>query len=390
MQTVAQAWLVLKLTGSGTALGFVVALQILPVLLLGPFGGVVADRMPKRRLLLITQVSFGLLALLLGVLTATDVVTLWMVYVVAFSFGCVTALDNPTRQTFVLEMVGREHLANAVTLNTVNINMARVIGPALAGLIIGIIGIAPCFFLNAASYVAVIVALLMMNVRELRALPAQPRTKGQLREGLRYVWSEPRLRTPLVMMAVVGTLAYEFQVILPLVAKYTFGGDAATYGIMTGAMGVGAVIGGLFTASRQRTGDGPLIKATLVFGALIIAAATMPTLPLMILLLVGVGAGSVTFLARANSTMQLRTNPVFQGRVMALWAVAFLGTTPIGGPIIGWIGQNIGPRWGMVVGGTATVLAGVWGFYALGLRSTRLDTKTRLVATIEAAELPAG
>ena len=390
MQTVAQAWLVLKLTGSGTALGFVVALQFLPVLLLGPWGGVLADRMPKRRLLLITQVAFGLLALLLAVLTATDVVTLWMVYAVAFCFGCVTALDNPARQTFVLEMVGREHLANAVTLNTVNINMARVIGPALAGVIIGLIGIAPCFFLNAASYVAVIVALLMMTVSELRALPSQPRSKGQLREGFRYVWSEPRLRTPLVMMAVVGTLAYEFQVILPLVARYTFGGDAATYGIMTGAMGVGAVIGGLFTASRQRTGDGPLIKATLVFGGLIIVAAVMPSLPLMVLLLVGVGAGSVTFLARANSTMQLRTDPVFQGRVMALWAVAFLGTTPIGGPIIGWIGQNIGPRWGMVVGGTATVLAGVWGFYALGLRSTRLDKKTRLVAAIEAAELPAG
>ncbi len=390
MQTVAQAWLVLKLTGSGTALGFVVALQFLPVLMFGPFGGVIADRVPKRRLLLITQVCFGLLALLLGILTATDVVTLWMVYAVAFCFGCVTALDNPARQTFVLEMVGREHLPNAVTLNTVNINMARVIGPALAGLIIGLIGIAPCFFLNAASYVAVVAALLMMNVGELRPLPAQPRAKGQLREGFHYVWSTPRLRTPLVMMAIVGTLAYEFQVILPLVAKYTFGGDAATYGIMTGAMGVGAVIGGLFTASRQRTGDGPLIKATVVFGALIVIAAIMPTLPMMIVLLVGVGAGSVTFLARANSTMQLRTDPVFQGRVMALWAVAFLGTTPIGGPIIGWIGQNIGPRWGMVVGGTATLLAALWGWYALGLHSVRLDKKTRLVAATQAAELPVG
>ena len=268
MQTVAQAWLVLKITGSGTALGFVVALQFLPVLLFGPWGGVIADRMPKRRLLLITQVAFGLLALLLGTLTATGVVTLWMVYVVALCFGMVTALDNPARQTFVLEMVGREHLPNAVMLNTVNINMARVIGPALAGLIIAIIGIAPCFFLNAASYVAVIVALLMMTVSELRPLPEQPRAKGQLREGFAYVWSSPKLRTPLLMMAIVGTLAYEFQVILPLVAKYTFGGGAATYGIMTGAMGLGAVIGGLFTASRQQTGDGPLIKATLVFGAL--------------------------------------------------------------------------------------------------------------------------
>ena len=284
MQTVAQAWLVLKITGSGTALGFVVALQFLPVLLFGPWGGVIADRMPKRRLLLFTSVAFGLLALLLGTLTATGVVTLWMVYVVALCFGMVTALDNPARQTFVLEMVGREHLPNAVMLNTVNINMARVIGPALAGLIIAIIGIAPCFFLNAASYVAVIVALLMMTVSELRPLPEQPRAKGQLREGFAYVWSNPKLRTPLLMMAIVGTLAYEFQVILPLVAKYTFGGGAATYGIMTGAMGLGAVIGGLFTASRQQTGDGPLIKATLVFGALIIVAALMPSLATMVAL----------------------------------------------------------------------------------------------------------
>ncbi len=390
MQTVAQAWLVLKITGSGTALGFVVALQFLPVLVLGPWGGVLADRMPKRRLLLITQVAFGLLALLLGILTATNVVTLWMVYAVALCFGCVTALDNPARQTFVLEMVGREHLANAVTLNTVNINMARVIGPALAGLIIAVIGIALCFLLNAVSYIAVIIALLMMNKSELRPAPPQARAKGQLRDGFRYVWSTPKLRTPLVMMAIVGTLAYEFQVILPLVAKYTFGGDAATYGIMTGAMGVGAVVGGLFTASRQRTGDGPLIQATLVFGALILVAAIMPSLPLMVLLLVGVGAGSVTFLARANSTMQLRTDPVFQGRVMALWAVAFLGTTPIGGPIIGWIGQNIGPRWGMVVGGTATLLAGVWGWHALGTRAARASKTTSLVATAQAAEVSAG
>jgi MFS family permease len=390
MQTVAQAWLVLKITGSGTALGFVVALQFLPVLVLGPWGGVLADRMPKRRLLLITQVAFGLLALLLGILTATNVVTLWMVYAVALCFGCVTALDNPARQTFVLEMVGREHLANAVTLNTVNINMARVIGPALAGLIIAVIGIALCFLLNAVSYIAVIIALLMMNKSELRPAPPQARAKGQLRDGFRYVWSTPKLRTPLVMMAIVGTLAYEFQVILPLVAKYTFGGDAATYGIMTGAMGVGAVVGGLFTASRQRTGDGPLIQATLVFGALILVAAIMPSLPLMVLLLVGVGAGSVTFLARANSTMQLRTDPVFQGRVMALWAVAFLGTTPIGGPIIGWIGQNIGPRWGMVVGGTATLFAGVWGWHALGTRAAGASKTTSLVATAQAAEVSAG
>ena len=311
MQTVAQAWLVLELTGSGTSLGLVVALQFLPVLLFAPFGGLMADRFPKRRVLLITQVAFGLVALTLGILTATHVVELWMVYLCAFAFGCITALDNPARQTFVMEMVGREHLHNAVTLNTVNINMARVIGPAVAGLLIGLIGIAPCFFVNAASYVAVIVALLMMDVTLLHIAPAQARAKGQVRDGFRYVWSNPKLRTPLVIMAVVGTLAYEFQVNLPLIARDTFGGDAATYGIMTGAMGVGAVIGGLFTASRSRTGDGPLIRSTLVFGAVIVTASLMPTLPSMIALLVVVGAGSVTFstIRTSRSSRSATLNP---------------------------------------------------------------------------------
>ncbi len=192
-------------------------------------------------------------------------------------------------------------------------------------------------------------------------------------------------------MAVVGTLAYEFQVNLPLIARDTFHGDAATYGIMTGAMGVGAVIGGLFTASRARTGDGPLIRSTLLFGVVIVAAALMPTLPSMIALLIVVGAGSVTFLTVANSTMQLRADEAFRGRVMALWAVAFLGTTPFGGPIIGWIGENVGPRWGMVVGGIATVLAGLWGMWALGTRAADRESKrTALVAAAQTAEMPAG
>ena len=391
MQTVAQAWLVLKITGSGTALGFVVALQFLPVLVLGPWGGVLADRMPKRRLLLITQVAFGLLALLLGILTATNVVTLWMVYAVALCFGCVTALDNPARQTFVLEMVGREHLANAVTLNTVNINMARVIGPALAGLIIAVIGIALCFLLNAVSYIAVIIALLMMNKSELRPAPPQARAKGQLRDGFRYVWSTPKLRTPLVMMAIVGTLAYEFQVILPLVAKYTFGGDAATYGIMTGAMGVGAVVGGLFTASRQRTGDGPLIQATLVFGALILVAAIMPSLPLMVLLLVGVGAGSVTFLAvgELDDAAAHRSGVPGSGDgavgSSCSWARprsavrSSDGSARTSGPAGGW--SSAAPRRSSPVCGVGT---------RLGTRTARASKTTSLVATAQAAEVSAG
>ena len=229
MQTVGQAWLVLKLTGSGTALGLVIALQFLPVLILGPFGGVLVDRLPKRRVLFITQLASALPALILGVLVSTNTVQLWQVYVLAACLGLVATVDNPIRQTFVLEMVGPENLSNAVTLNSVMLNAARIIGPAIAGLLIATVGLAACFYINAASYLAVLVALGLMKVGELTVLPPTKRAKGQLREGFRYVWSTPVLRDSLTMMAIVGTLSYEFQVLLPLLAKYTFHGTAATY-----------------------------------------------------------------------------------------------------------------------------------------------------------------
>ena len=389
MQTVAQAWLVLKITGSGTALGFVVALQFLPVLLFGPWGGVIADRMPKRRLLLFTSVAFGLLALLLGTLTATGVVTLWMVYVVALCFGMVTALDNPARQTFVLEMVGREHLPNAVMLNTVNINMARVIGPALAGLIIAIIGIAPCFFLNAASYVAVIVALLMMTVSELRPLPEQPRAKGQLREGFAYVWSNPKLRTPLLMMAIVGTLAYEFQVILPLVAKYTFGGGAADLRDHDRCDGSGRrdrrPLHRVSPADWRRAphqGDARVRRAHHRRG-------------------VDAEPGDDGRAARRRRRRQRHVPRSCQLDDAAARRSRVPGSShgALGGRVPRhdtdrradhrWIGQNIGPRWGMVVGGIATLFVGVWGWYALGMRSAGVSETTTLVAAVE-RPLPAG
>jgi MFS family permease len=361
MQTVGQAWLVLKLTGSGTALGLVIALQFLPVLILGPFGGVLVDRLPKRRVLFITQLASAVPALILGVLVSTGSVRLWQVYVLAACLGLVATVDNPTRQTFVLEMVGPENLSNAVTLNSVMLNGARIIGPALAGLLIATVGLAACFYLNAASYLAVLVALAMMDTAQLNVVARTARARGQLREGFRYVWAAPVLRDSLVMMAIVGTLSYEFQVILPLVAKYTFHGNAATYSALTASMGAGAVVGGLLTASRRHRGPLALVKATLLLGAVILIAAAAPTLTLEMAALVAVGAASITFLSLGTTVLQLEAAPEMRGRVMGLWAVAFIGSTPVGGPIIGFIGEHLGPRIGLVVGGGAAVVAGAIG-----------------------------
>jgi MFS family permease len=376
MQGVAQAWLVLKLTGSGTALGLVTALQFLPVLLFGPLGGLVADRFEKRKVLYGTQTVAGLLALTLGLLVMTDVVQLWMVFALAAGLGFVNTVDNPTRQTFILEMVGPAELTNAVSLNSVMVNLARVIGPAVAATLIATVGLATCFLANSASYVAVLVGLALMRSADLRPTPPQPRKKGQVREGLRYVRRTPELLSPLLMMAVIGTLAYEFQVILPLVAKFTFHGGAGTYGVMSSCMGAGAVVGGLVTASRQKRTPTMLARAALVFGAAILAAAVAPTLAVELVVLVVIGATSITFLALGNTTLQLATVPEMRGRVMALWTVAFLGSTPVGGPIIGWIGEHVGPRWGLSVGGTAAILAGGLAYRSLARIQPRTEART--------------
>ena len=376
MQTVAQGWLVFQLTGSGTSIGFVTACQFIPVLFLGPLGGVIVDRLDTRRILVCTQTAAGMLALALGVLTITNTVQIWMVYALAIGLGCVTVVDNPARQTFVLELVGPNLLSNAITLNSVNLNLARVIGPSIAAITIALVGIGPCFIVNAASYLAVIAALLLMHPADFHPKVVAPRAKGQVREGLRYVWRTPSLRTPLLMMALIGTLAYEFQVILPIMAKYTFGGDAGTYGVMTAAMGSGAVVGGLATASRDRNGLDALVRVAVVFGACIALLAVSPTLPVALLALVAVGAASITFLAVANTTIQLTADPGLRGRVMALWTVAFLGTTPVGGPIIGFIGENLGARWGL-----ATASASCFGAAAFGAWHTLVRHRGATVAS---------
>jgi MFS family permease len=369
MQSVAQGWLVLELTGSGTAIGLVLALQFLPVLFFGPLGGVIADRFDKRHILLVTQAAAGTLATTLGLLVLSDVVRLWMVYVLATGLGFVNLVDNPTRQTFIFEMVGPHQLTNAVSLHSVLVNVARVVGPAVAGALILTLGMAPCFLINGASYLAVIIALAAMRVTELRPGPRQPRRRGQLREGLRYVRTTPALFTPLLMMAVIGTLTYEFQVILPLLARFTFGGDAGTYSTMTACMGAGAVVGGLLTAAAGRRRPTALALAAIAFGAVQIAAAWAPHLWVALGLLVLVGAASISFLSLGNATLQLASAPEMRGRVMALWAVAFMGTTPVGGPLIGWIAERLGPRYGLGIGGLAALLSGLLAYRILARRA---------------------
>jgi MFS family permease len=357
MQSVAQTWLVFTLTHSSTAIGFVLALQTLPVLVLGAYAGVIADRVDKRRLMIVLQSFMGVQALVLGLLTVTHSVHFWELCVLASVLGLNNTFENPSRQSFVLEMVGADQLRNAVSLNSTMVNAARAVGPAVAGLLIATVGVGVCFLVNAVSFVAVVYSLVSMDLRALSPSVPTGRAKGQLREGFRYVAKEPRLGIPLIMMAVVGTLAYEFQVTLPVVAKQTFHGGAETYGFLTAAMGAGAVIGGLVTATRGRTGLRSLTLGGFFFGIAILFAALSPVLAVEFVALAAVGWASVTFLATGNTTLQLEAAPTMRGRVMSLWAVAFLGSTPVGGPLIGWIVAASSARVGLAIGALSCFVA---------------------------------
>jgi MFS family permease len=389
MQSVALGWLVLKITGSGTWLGLVIACQFLPVLLLGPFGGVIADRVDKRRFLLLTQSLAGALALTLGMLVLTDKITLTLVFALAMALGTVNAFDMPARQTFVFEMVGPDLLPNAVTLNSVIMNGSRIVGPAVAGVLIATVGLASCFIINGLSYLGCIVALTLMRPAELVRSEPKPRQKGQLREGFRYVRANPALRTPLLLMAAVGTLTYEFQISLPLVARYTFHVGAGSYGFMTSAMGLGAVIGGLVVANRARSSRRLLGIAGVVFGTLVLAASVMPTIGAMVLWLPLVGAASIAFISMSNTNLQLLAAPEMRGRVMALYSVAFLGSTPVGGPIVGWVGQTLGPRYALVLGGSTAVVASLLAWRSLNRPAPMVLTDDQLAEAEHRAVLDA-
>ena len=361
MQMTAQSWLVLTLTHSSTDLGLTVALQAVPVLFLGPYGGVIADRVDKRRLMIALQIAMGFQALMLGLLVVFGSARYWEICVLAVVLGLNNAFENSARQAFVREMVGKDELRNAITLNSVTVNAARAVGPAIGGVLIATVGIGVCFLLNAASFAAVVTSLLIMDRSALRPSPPSGRSGGQLREGLRYAARTPTIAIPLAMMGLVGLLAYEFSVSLPVLAEQSFHGGAEAYGFMTAAMGIGAVIGGLFTAARGRTGVRPMIIASVGFGAAIFVCAWAPFLGLAYVALLFVGWASVSFIAIGNSTIQLSAEPSMRGRVIALWQVAFQGTTPLGGPAIGWIIAVTDPRIGLAVGGASCFAAAIGG-----------------------------
>jgi MFS family permease len=384
MQSVAQSFLVLDLTHSGTQLGLTSAARFLPMFLFGPIGGVFADRLDRQRVLYVTQTLSGLLAGVFAVTVGTHSIRLWIVYLLALALGFVNVFDNPARQSFISEMVSAQDLPNAVTLNSVAMNMARVFGAALGGVIAAAIGLALCFTCNALSFGAVLVSLAAMRGSELFPAKRVSRQKRQVRQGLRYVRSTPELFIPLLMIAVIGTLAWEFQVSLPLMASQVFHGGAGSYGVMASVMGGGAVVGGLISAARSRPRARALCLAAIGWGIAILAAAVAPSMALELAALVFVGYGSITFNSLAKTTLQLAARPEMRGRVMALWALAWLGSTPIGGPIIGWAGQAIGARWALVIGGLAALACGILALPAL----TRIDRRASRTADPAQADHP--
>jgi MFS family permease len=382
MQMTAQSWLVLTLTHSAAALGGIVALQTVPVLLLAPYGGVLADRVDKRKMMIALQSAMGVQALILGLLTVTGAVRVWQIGVLAVLLGLNNAFENPSRQSFMLEMVGPDHLRNAVSLNSVLVNVARSLGPAVAGILIATVGEGVCFLINAGSFVAVVASLMTMDRTALQPTEPTPRARGQLREGLRYVRSTPALAVPLLMMAVVGCLTYEFQVSLPVLASRGLQVGASGYGFMTASMGIGAVIGGLLVAARGRTGLRTLVLAAAAFGVAMAFATVAPSLPVELVALAFAGGASISFMATGNSTLQLTAAPEMRGRVMALWFVAFQGSTPIGGPIVGWIMEAMGARAGVGLGAVTCLAVAVTG--AIMLRRRAGDRASGSRARVEA------
>jgi MFS family permease len=357
MQRVAQDWLVLELThGSGVALGITTGLQFLPLLLFGLWGGVIADRYPKRRILMLTQVSMGLLALVLGLLALTGTAQVWHVYVLAFGLGLATVVDNPTRQSFVIEMVGRRDLPNAIALNAATFNGARVLGPAVAGVAIAVMGTWPVFMINAASFGAVLLGLHLMRESELHVADPVPRAKGQLREGLRYVRGRRDLVLVLVLVGFLATFGMNFQLTTALVATQVFHSGASSFGLASTMLAVGALTGALLAARRVHPRPRVLLSAAILFGVLEIVTGLMPTYWSFLLMLVPTGIALMTFTTAANATMQLGVAPEMRGRVMGLYMLVFLGTNPVGAPLVGWLAEHFGPRPTIVVGGVVATV----------------------------------
>ncbi|HSK56916.1 MAG TPA: MFS transporter [Jiangellales bacterium] len=377
MQRVAQDWLVLVLSGgSGAALGITTGLQFLPFLLVAPFGGLLADRLPKRCLLMGTNAFMGLLAAVLGVLAITGVAEVWHVYVLALLLGVGTALDNPTRQSFVSDIVGTDDVANAVALNSASFNAARMIGPATAGLLIAAFGPAPVFFVNALTFAGPLVSLALMRGAGALVPDTVERRPGMLRDALRYVRGRPDIVGVLAILFFVGTFGLNFQMTTALMATEVFGTGAAAYGLLGSIMAIGSLAGSLLAARRGRPRRRVVVGAAVTFGLLEIAAGLMPTYWLFAASLIPVGMAALTFITTANAYVQTSVAPAVRGRVMALYLMVFMGGTPLGAPIVGWVGEQFGARWS-VSGGGAIALAGTLVATAVMARRTGVVVQLR-------------
>ncbi|MBB1253678.1 MFS transporter [Streptomyces sp. OF3] len=396
MQRIAQDWLVFTLTGSATAVGLTVALQFLPMLLFGLYGGVLADRCAKRRLLLLTQSAMGMTGLVLAVLTLSGHVQVWHVYATAFALGMITVVDNPTRQTFVSEMVGPGQLRNAVSLNSANFQSARLIGPAVAGVLITSVGSGWAFLLNGLSFLAPIGGLLLMRTAELHTTERAPRAKGQLREGLRYVRGRPELLWPIILVGAIGTFGFNFPIWLTAFTDHVFDRGAGGYSLLNVLMAAGSVAGALLAARRNTSRMRLMVGAAALFGVLQMTAALAPTYWLFAALMLPIGVMGLTFNVTANSGVQLASDPAMRGRVMSLYMMVFVGGTPIGGPIMGWVTDTYGARIGFLSGGVlslaSALLVGLALARAAGLRP-RLDVRAarregRPMLSFVARELP--
>jgi MFS family permease len=374
MTFTATSWLVLnRLHGNGAALGWNAALQFGPMLVLGAFGGVLADRYDKRKILTATQAAYAVVSLTLAAIVFTDVVQLWMVFALSTMNGIVTSLDNPSRQSFYVEMVGQETLTNAVSLNSATFTGARIIGPAMAGLLIATVGMAICFLIDGASYIAVIAALLAMHADELHRQRRSTRQRGHLVAGLRYVWSTDDLRRPLLVMAVVFTLVFQWQILVPLLATRVFDGNAWTFGFLSAAAGLGSFLAAIVMARRNVV---PTMRRLGLFAILIGCAAALvglaPVLPAAEILMIPLGFTAMTFMITGNTMLQLASRPEARGRVMALYGIVFLGSTPIGSPIVGVIGDHLGARVGFVL---ASLVACTMGVAVLWARQRRIAAR---------------
>ena len=369
MTFTATGWLVWQLTRSGSALGINAALQFGPMLVIGAWGGVLADRFDKRKILITTQSLFAVVSVGLAVLVATDVITLWMVYTLSVVYGCITAIDNPSRQSFYVEMVGEESLTNAVSLNSAAFTGARVIGPAIAGLTIAGVGMAWCFGLDAVSYLFVLGALILMRPAEFYAQPRSTRDKGHLVAGLKYVWRTDELRRPLIVLAIMFTFVFEWQVLMPLLAEVSFDAGPREFGLLSAAAGIGSLIGAVTSAhGNKHPGMRRLGVFSLLVGGSMVLVALAPTLGVAYLTMVPLGYAAMVFMINGNTMLQLNARPEARGRVMALYGIVFLGSTPIGAPIAGWIGQVLGPRVEFALMG---VLAAAIGVVVLVMRKRR-------------------